>query len=517
MMLIKRNIQIVVLIGWLASPAWGAVTRTIQFSGSTLAKPTHDLTNNLATVSDCRVLIANTGTSQQTINSVQFSYYNSSTGLAVMGGVAMDSLRVDTTAPITDCVSTNTIQPGGFCMFRALLQNVQYDGNLAICSGQISVTDSTNTPGSVVASGALQIIQEAQVMGGMLSGAYYASGAHIDPPAAGTTSIQAAPAMGGWAIPDGVHGEPYHDFNMNMFCSTACGASGIGGTSYFGSDAFCDENCGTDGDFTQTSGLNQPWPWSGQDYGGGLDQSGASGEAGASSKGFYRAIQGYFVPMSPALSWQYGASASNGTSGFEEWLSPWYYFQDATPPYNTGQKVTFPNLTVNPPSCTAPCGLGTVSCTPAPFTFTPSYGGTPINFGFFPPADYVSCGTANIPRWQLITLNTDTSTGTPPYPPGTPPSMSMRTSNFHYAGGMVYEMIVGPLISVCSGNTAFWSEGGQEFSHPDGVDADALVGDATNNSYPPERLLCFHRHGMDDLFFSLGSEASFAINGGNPF
>jgi hypothetical protein len=81
---------------------------------------------------------------------------------------------------------------------------------------------------------------------------------------------------------------------------------------------------------------------------------------------------------------------------------------------------------------------------------------------------------------------------------------------------MVYEMLVGPMTSVCSGNKSFFNLGGDDFTHTDGVDGHAIV-KGSNSTYPPERLLCNHRHAKDDLYLRTGSTSSFAINGGSPF
>ncbi|MEK7689626.1 MAG: hypothetical protein AAB425_01255, partial [Bdellovibrionota bacterium] len=93
-----------------------------------------------------------------------------------------------------------------------------------------------------------------------------------------------------------------------------------------------------------------------------------------------------------------------------------------------------------------------------------------------------------------------------------------RTANPHFAGGMVYEMIVGPMVSVCSGNMVYWQEGGVEFSHSDGVDTHAVY--KTNSVYPgapPERLMCSHRHMKQELFMRVGSSTPIVINGGLAF
>jgi hypothetical protein len=96
-----------------------------------------------------------------------------------------------------------------------------------------------------------------------------------------------------------------------------------------------------------------------------------------------------------------------------------------------------------------------------------------------------------------------------------------RYANPHYAGGHVVEMIMGPFETICSGNSAYWNNGGTEFRHDDSViesDMAVKISSPTKaNKGPPERLYCAHAHDNDSPFGYVASSTSFAIWGGNAF
>jgi len=94
----------------------------------------------------------------------------------------------------------------------------------------------------------------------------------------------------------------------------------------------------------------------------------------------------------------------------------------------------------------------------------------------------------------------------------------IRTANPRWAGGMVYEQIIGPFRSICSANQAFFDEGGENFDHDDAVDAGMIVYDNDDaKTLPKEALACNHKHGQSDLFMGVGSSSPFSVNGGAPF
>ncbi|MEK7690570.1 MAG: hypothetical protein AAB425_06085 [Bdellovibrionota bacterium] len=101
-------------------------------------------------------------------------------------------------------------------------------------------------------------------------------------------------------------------------------------------------------------------------------------------------------------------------------------------------------------------------------------------------------------------------------------SYYLSLANPHFVGGLVIETIQGPVSSICSGNKIFFSNGGLDFTHADSVDSHSKFKGNPDSTYnasdgPPERLVCSHRHGNDDLHSSVGSTSPVVINGGMAF
>ena len=248
--LIFSGLAVAVIGVW--APASEAATRTIQFAGMALASLNYGPTNLAGMNSDCYVLVVNTGSSPQQVNGISFASYNPaspithSTATMPVGTTSnVDSQRIDSTgsSPAADCLSAsnNQIAPGGVCTFHTVFYNVPFDSVVAVCAGTLTVADvSGNPPGSVVATGAIYQIQEAQVYGGILSGAYYASGSHIN-----TWNYVNDQITNTFEPPIG-HTLAGNTFNMNYNCSTAC-RLGLGQAVFFGDFDFCEENCGSDG------------------------------------------------------------------------------------------------------------------------------------------------------------------------------------------------------------------------------------------------------------------------------
>jgi hypothetical protein len=344
-----------------------------------------------------------------------------------------------------------------------------------------------------VATGQIYNIQEEAVLGGLFSGAIYMSGSHF----ASLTNVEPAPnaasklpcydysAFGeSWTAgcPNGGH-----TTNMNIYCTTACqdllGANSV-------SQAYCDENCGADG-YDRPSG--QPGGAANTDS---YHLAGADPYPNIAPFGygmFGRSIQGYTEPVDPSLGYPGSAYIDQGQPNA---VPNGYY---SISPYLPNMSGTFTN-----PGNSVPPAASVDQ--PAPIVWT--------NYNNPPPAgaslSYPS------PASQVTLVPTSMVNAAQNWPPT---SMSFRTANTHYGGGMVYEMIFGPLTSICSANVTYWAQGGlQDFVHSDNIDTGICVGTgAAGDSCPPERLLCAHRHGIDDLYLGSGSASGFVINGGNPF
>ena len=104
-------------------------------------------------------------------------------------------------------------------------------------------------------------------------------------------------------------------------------------------------------------------------------------------------------------------------------------------------------------------------------------------------------------------------------PAAFPAASLLRTTNPRFSGGMVMEMIAGPMGSICSGNKTYYNDGNADFTHSDGIDSHIVIkyNESDYPGAPPERLFCAHRHAQDELFFRLGSTVPFPINGGLAF
>ncbi len=321
----------------------------------------------------------------------------------------------------TDCTAspTNlTINGGDFCLFMYTVSSIKFDGNWGVCGGVVQVQDvNAAAPGSVIASGSINVTQEAMVLGGVLSGAYYASGIHLS----STTGLNTDTSNGVPSPPVGL------SHNMNYFCASAC-AIGTSNGSSSNPGEFCIENCG------------------------------------------------HYQEHTDPISGGYTSQADPGNAS----IIPSHMVNSyiSTFPYNSGGIYSWASGVVNAGSAT---------------TQWPSVWGPACS------------GGANFPVAPTV-YTTPQATG------------ELRTANDHYAGGMVYEIEMGPLMSICSGNYTYYQNGGQDFTHAGGVDGHAFIlGSATCPGCPPERLICNHRHAQPDLYLGVGSSMPFPINGGAPF
>jgi len=278
------------------------------------------------------------------------------------------------------------------------------NSNQVVCAGRIVVDDTNpDSPGSVVASGTLLTTQEATLLGGVLSGAYYASGTHL----ADSSNLEPAPS--GFVYPDG-NGSNYTN-NMNVFCQQACIKAHAGDTGY------CNAECG----FSGMPGLNM-----------------GSDPGNSGFLWFAFGIAGQIIAVDPTQLNNVRIETNTATNQVANMTMPTY----------TG--ASHPNMA---PSATVQ-----------------------------------------------------------------PPTMILKQGNGHYAGGIVYEMTMGPMVSICTANLGAWLRGAIEATHAGGIDGHAVIrGSGTSGGGPPERLVCNHRHAQEDLYFGSGAVSPIVINGGTPF
>ncbi len=200
-----------------------ASTRLIPFSGIASSE-VRTLELNLAnSVATCTITIANLSSVDQQISDVQFLDYDTTQKITVWKKADQIWKRGLDSNAISDSSCSGTILPGTICFFRKKLIPYTAEARYAVCTGKIQVADDKSSkPGTVVASGALSIYQESQVVGGALSGALYSSGtANFFTPGSG---LKLSDNLAGKDLPDSgtLTAEPSYTTNMNFVCFDAC-------------------------------------------------------------------------------------------------------------------------------------------------------------------------------------------------------------------------------------------------------------------------------------------------------
>jgi hypothetical protein len=229
-----------------------AATRTMQFAGMAGAEFNVGDVSNHSKVGFCEITIVNTGKETQNVTRVDILSYSSAsqtTGGTTWSGPDFDLLRTSSAADASKTCTGNDLPEGGFCFFRFALDTLPSDGRYTICAGRIVIADKDpSKPGSVTAAGSVTMRQEVQVLGGQLSGAYYASGSHIQ------NSANLAVATDGSGAPDPSNSPLNADWshNPNYYCVTACSMAG-------GADDLCRGRCG----IVSSGSTGEPYPGSG--------------------------------------------------------------------------------------------------------------------------------------------------------------------------------------------------------------------------------------------------------------
>jgi hypothetical protein len=247
-------------------PVWSA-KRTVQYSGVAVNDPYTSEISNMSFMTYCNLAIVNLSSSPQRVTSFDFMRYNfkrtgQSTIISFIGRYGdwsgIDSWR-GTHGNNAECVgSTASLEPGEACFVRYVQETLTWGGKMGACMGRITVEDVDPTqPGSVLASGALYMNQESMVMGGQMSGAFYASQTHVFPGDFGPTAmLRDLPTN----RPSGYSFAGAQ--NMNIFCGWACKADpGMSSLTQEECDLHCGlapTGSGADGGWTQhTSGWSR--------------------------------------------------------------------------------------------------------------------------------------------------------------------------------------------------------------------------------------------------------------------
>lgn len=230
----------------LAAPATAA-TRAVQFAGMAVNDPLTAELSNWSFMTYCNLAVTNMSTTDQRISKVEFMAYEfketsptvarSVTNTFGGGLVGFASWKGDMGS--TSCVGTGTsLAPGDVCVMRYPVQTFTWSGKMAICSGKITIEDVDATkPGSVIATGSLYLNQEAMVLGGQLSGAFYASQTHVMSSDFGSTKpLKTIPPLPSGYSFSGAQ-------NMNVFCGAACMSSSNKKSAGW-TDEECNRHCG---------------------------------------------------------------------------------------------------------------------------------------------------------------------------------------------------------------------------------------------------------------------------------
>ncbi|MCC7440631.1 MAG: hypothetical protein IT285_03295 [Bdellovibrionales bacterium] len=225
----------------LAASSWSssviAATRVIQFVGVGASEYTSGEINNENLSASCIVIVSNTGETTQVVDDFDFIRYDS--GNSTTSWVAPDqqALRSSGAPSDTACIGQN-LPSGGFCAFRLTNDSIPIGGRYLVCSGRITVRDAqADQPGSITASGVTSAVQEAMVMGGVLSGAYYAGGVHL------WSLSNVALATDGNGAPD-PNAQLGLVHNMNMYCRDSCVKYVGGGAPTAAHEEMCTIQCG---------------------------------------------------------------------------------------------------------------------------------------------------------------------------------------------------------------------------------------------------------------------------------
>tara|TARA_Y100000590_G_scaffold449824_1_gene588575 strand:- start:10421 stop:11803 length:1383 start_codon:yes stop_codon:yes gene_type:complete len=202
---------------------FSAENRPATFIGTTGARPVNIGTNNLSNVAQCLIAVVNVGGTNQRIERVDMlalDRENNSSSFSTYTSGWQGGVKVSSTDPSfsTSCLgSDGVIAPGEYCIFKRQLETIPFDGNWAVCNGRIFVSDINNSStGQVIASGAIRIVQEARVLGGVLSAANYMSavGSTYD---SSTDNILPNPTT-----PGGYDSTDFVAVTMNHYCMHAC-------------------------------------------------------------------------------------------------------------------------------------------------------------------------------------------------------------------------------------------------------------------------------------------------------
>jgi hypothetical protein len=451
------------------SEAVGAV-RSIQFSGLATVSYMNSDFGNLAHFGYCSVLVSNNSAAHQIVMDVKFQRVDAllkSRIDSVAPDGTQDARVVKSAFALTDpmrvelrkCIG-ETLEAGESCVFSVMTTPFAIQGiNHTICSGILQVKDAVaERPGSVVASGALTVIQELQILGGGLTGALYSEGPE-DPPSVEQPLTHQIFSQGPSLIapsPPNPIRSPSAMGHMNVGCYPTCIANNAGNSEH---QEACRQVCGSDGPFYRIGIDPTSPPMSPEEQGIQKPVRRVQGGGGSCSA--------TATPGSPTSSCTIDPVISQTIEKWPDWPNPSGLLYKHRP--------TLAGPTPSEELCKAQILASHGASSDMRFEDYCKQNGGMAGLCM---SELQSCRTQNRKAIRLPT-----------------------------AGGRVLEIQIGSKASICNGNLDSGLLGTPlTFEHGD-----------SDNRLDGETLYCAHRHGEDELFGRIGQSVPFVINGGNAF
>ncbi len=524
-----------------AEPVAPAV-RVMSFSGVANFGVKSDPVKQETLKSVCMVQVSNVDSELQVLEKVIFGPGSMS---------ADDSIFQGLKGSKAECPLPAKLAKGESCIFFKRRSPVSATNRIFSCNGTISVANE-GVPGSVIAAGALVTLSEMELIGGVLSGAYYASGTHI--------AYNSAQEKGNEIVS---FSDSLHTHNMNLNCVKSC-------TTQVGSDsqAFCELQCGElKGDplFAHRSpGIGKANGQSasgvisagliGQVTAGTYDDS--SNPSPYSDRSITRFPQKNINIRMPLMmgGCTTGERTQDGQKTNCTVLVPnaQLSYDDLSPPFQIAGRSLHP---FSPSDAQSACSLfsgdGNNRTDIRPTLMRDILGidnalGVPepaiagrndsleTTFPMEARGKYLPerARDLNSDYDYLMTVGGQGSKGNPlPADPTRAvgrvspslakgyPTASFARGNSHFGGGLVYEVLAGSSQAICTGNKSSYSAGGFApilHGHLQ-LDADQQQLGLSAIGSAMDLLYCSHRHQNMDWTLSVGKSSPFLINAGMEF
>ena len=541
-------------------------TRIMNFAGLSELRTTSGSVRAESAQAVCVIQVLNLDSDPQQIEGVYFGPSRAS---------AIDSSFHGKNESSRICKLPRSLQKGESCTFSYLLNPIRVSQQTFSCAGSIAVK-SVSTPGNVIASGAILSLGQMELLGGVLSGALYASGSHV--------SFNNATEKGtGISV---VRNE-LDTHNMNVNCMASCVAH-LG----TGSNDFCQMHCGS---------VDPRAAYGRRGDGGRIQGEDASAILAAGY--LSNAPRNTYRNSSPSLGRQYDQAfyrfpqknvsvrmpilqggcqdflktdnntqetnctvlVPNAQLSYMDISAPRHmsYMDISAPRHNvSGRLHPFsPPLTINscslftgenspqapalqPSSMRAILGLDNVTGFAEGSTIERTVDTKNLSFSSNPPdlrglyfperlsrtdvdGDYLTVIDGNRDGKGTLRGPPDPTRAVGKVMPSISdalPSSVLTHGDSHFGGGMIYELTAGGASSICSANAQMMAAAGSsQRPHPhraldiDTPSSGSPLGNLLSEGLGSDLLYCSHRHGTMDWVLSVGKVVPFVINAGMEF